>query len=213
MPDTYGLINASIEIRVVMSNPNTMYHLYFFRNPKNHLKALMSNFLSFSLACTRQSRTSILSLQTAISIEIFVSQKVGRQKQKKRKNCRYLSENPFSWVFKSLFYSPFSELCSRQGLYVCFRYALYKHSIYLLFFQLEGMNKINMGNSSRRPASISNIRTNLLKCEKNPKFCVGPTSSSPGPILFNVATTAVKLVVKSFSSAPISRTEINNMAK
>lgn len=53
-----------------------------------------------------------------------------------------------------------------------------------------------MGNSSKRPASISNIRTYFEKLEKTEKFCVGPTISKPGPMLFSVAATAVKLVVK-----------------
>lgn len=65
-----------------------------------------------------------------------------------------------------------------------------------------------MGNSSKRPASISNIRTYLEKLEKMEKFCVGPTISKPGPILFNVAATAVKLVVKLNSSILISSKEI-----
>ena len=53
-----------------------------------------------------------------------------------------------------------------------------------------------MGKSSSLPANISKIRTNFVKGEKNAKLLVGPTSSSPGPILLIVAATAVKLVIK-----------------
>ena len=45
---------------------------------------------------------------------------------------------------------------------------------------------------------------------KNAKFLLGPTSSSPGPILFIVAATAVKLVVMSHPSIDTSRTEKEN---
>ena len=57
-----------------------------------------------------------------------------------------------------------------------------------------------------------------LKCAK---FCVGPTSSSPGPILLNVAATAVKFVVRSLPSnetrktvyaGPTEATAIGNIA-
>lgn len=44
---------------------------------------------------------------------------------------------------------------------------------------------------------MSNIKTILLKGEKNPKFAAGPTSSKPGPTLLSVAATAVKLVISS----------------
>lgn len=58
----------------------------------------------------------------------------------------------------------------------------------------------SMGKSSSRPASMSNISTHLDRGLNNAKFWVGPTSSSPGPILFRVASTAVKFVVRSYSS-------------
>ena len=72
---------------------------------------------------------------------------------------------------------------------------------------------MSIGNNSKRPASISNISTYLEKSEKIEKFCVGPTSSKPGPILFNVAATAVKLVVKPKLSIPISNTDKKNITK
>ena len=53
-----------------------------------------------------------------------------------------------------------------------------------------------MGKSSSLPASISKIRTTFEKGEKNPKFAVGPTDSSPGPMLLRQDATAVKLVAK-----------------
>ena len=57
-----------------------------------------------------------------------------------------------------------------------------------------------MGNSSSRPASISKESTSLDSGEKIPKFPVGPISERPGPTLFNVVATAVKLVTRSNSS-------------
>ena len=44
--------------------------------------------------------------------------------------------------------------------------------------------------------------------EKWPKFCAGPASPSPGPILLRVATTAVKLVTRSLSSSVTINTDI-----
>ena len=70
-------------------------------------------------------------------------------------------------------------------------------SAFYIFFQVDGENNNSIGNSSRRPASISNISTNLDKIEKPPKLQVGPTAPSPGPMLFKVAATAVKFDVKS----------------
>ena len=61
---------------------------------------------------------------------------------------------------------------------------------------------------------MSNISTYFEKGENPLKFCVGPTSSSPGPILLIVAVTAVKLVIKSFPSSDIRRTdEVNIIIK
>ena len=54
---------------------------------------------------------------------------------------------------------------------------------------------------------MSIIITIFEKLEKIEKFCVGPTSSIPGPILLSVAAIAVKLVVKSYPSSPISSTD------
>ena len=65
------------------------------------------------------------------------------------------------------------------------------------FLQVAGLNSSNIGNSSSLPANILKIRIILEKFEKNPKFLVGPTRLSPGPILFKDARSAVKLVVRS----------------
>ena len=54
-----------------------------------------------------------------------------------------------------------------------------------------------MGKSSSLPASMSNISTILDIGEKNPKFAVGPTISSPGPMLFRQDATDVKFVIRS----------------
>ena len=72
---------------------------------------------------------------------------------------------------------------------------LYHISDYLRF-QVDGIKRIIIGNSSSLPASMSNIRTNLENGEKIEKFCVGPTRFNPGPILFNTVTTEVKFVEK-----------------
>ena len=68
---------------------------------------------------------------------------------------------------------------------------------YKLFLQLLGVMISSIGSSSRRPASISNIKVSFDTSEKNAKLHVGPTLLKPGPMLLSVASTAVKLVVKS----------------
>ena len=78
------------------------------------------------------------------------------------------------------------------------------------FFQVLGKNKISKGNSSNLPASISKVKIILENPENAAKFCVGPTASSPGPILFRVAATAVKFVVKLKLSIEISNVENAN---
>ncbi len=70
-------------------------------------------------------------------------------------------------------------------------------AIFYLLFQVMGENSTTMGRSSRRPASISNIRTYFDKRENMPKLDAGPTMDRPGPILLIVAAIAVKFVVKS----------------
>ena len=54
-----------------------------------------------------------------------------------------------------------------------------------------------MGKSSRRPANISKLKTSFSKGEKKAKFMVGPTFSSPGPMLFKADATDVKQVTRS----------------
>ena len=66
------------------------------------------------------------------------------------------------------------------------------------------MNNKSIGKSSSLPASILNERTIFEKGEKNAKLDVGPTASIPGPMLFIVATTAVKLVVSASKPVPIT---------
>ena len=79
-------------------------------------------------------------------------------------------------------------------------------------FQIAGWNRISRGKSSRRPASISNISTHFEKMEKCAKFWVGPTISRPGPILFNVAITAVKFVTSPLFSKEINRIDVVNIS-
>lgn len=89
---------------------------------------------------------------------------------------------------------------------------LYHISDYLRF-QVDGIKRIIIGNSSSLPASMSNIRTNLENGEKIEKFCVGPTRFNPGPILFNTVTTEVKFVEKSNSSTLIRSIEVSSSTK
>ena len=65
----------------------------------------------------------------------------------------------------------------------------------------------NIGNNSSLPANISKIITILERFEYIEKFPVGHTILIPGTILFNVATTAVKLLVKSKLSIEMISTE------
>ena len=62
---------------------------------------------------------------------------------------------------------------------------------FLIFisFHVYGLINNNIGNNSSLPANISKIITILERFEYIEKFPVGPTILSPGPILFNVATT------------------------
>lgn len=59
------------------------------------------------------------------------------------------------------------------------------------------MKIINSGKSSSLPASIVKESTYLDSAENCEKLPVGPTSPSPGPVLFKVAATLVKVVRKS----------------
>ena len=82
---------------------------------------------------------------------------------------------------------------------------------YLCSFQMVGWNSINSGNNSNRPANISNIKTNFAKGENKSKFRVGPTKFNPGPMLFKVVATAVKLVIRSFPSKDSKNIEAANI--
>ena len=75
------------------------------------------------------------------------------------------------------------------------------------FFQVPLKKRSIRGKISNRPASMSKINTHLERQEKELKFPIGPTISRPGPILFNVAVTAVKFVIRSKLSREIIRTE------
>ena len=68
-----------------------------------------------------------------------------------------------------------------------------------------------MGKISNRPASMSKISTSLAGSAKPLKFCMGPTSSRPGPMLFSVAATAVKLVTMSKPFRLMSRKDPTKM--
>lgn len=70
-----------------------------------------------------------------------------------------------------------------------------KSASYIYLRQALGENSTKIGKISNLPISISIERTIFESAEKALKFCVGPTLASPGPMLFKVATTAVKFVV------------------
>lgn len=72
---------------------------------------------------------------------------------------------------------------------------------------------ISIGNSSSLPASISNIKTIFEKILKSAKLQVGPTPPRPGPMLLSIATTPVKLVVKSKLSIETNKVDIKRIKK
>ena len=65
------------------------------------------------------------------------------------------------------------------------------------FFQTAGVTSMSMGYSSRRPASISNMRIYLVTGCMILKLQVGPTLERPGPMLLKVQATDVKMVSRS----------------
>ena len=79
------------------------------------------------------------------------------------------------------------------------------------FFHTAGVSSISIGYSSRRPASISNIRIYLVTGCIKPKLQVGPTLERPGPMLLNVQATEVNTVSRSrFSKSVIAITDTEN---
>ena len=62
------------------------------------------------------------------------------------------------------------------------------------FRHVLGISSTSIGYSSSRPSSISMHSTTFASGEKNAKFPAGPHSPRPGPILLNVARTAVSVV-------------------
>ena len=58
---------------------------------------------------------------------------------------------------------------------------------------------------------MSKIITHLANAEKPAKLHVGPTALRPGPMLLNVAATAVKFVIWSKLSSDTSSTETAKM--
>ena len=70
---------------------------------------------------------------------------------------------------------------------------------------MNGVNNIRIGKISSLPINIFSERTIFESGENAAKFCVGPTPANPGTILFIVAKTAVKLVVKLKLSMLINR--------
>lgn len=72
----------------------------------------------------------------------------------------------------SIFYTIFSYLC--------------------YFRQSDGENKSSIGKSSKRPASMSKVKTILETSGNEPKLLTGPTTSKPGPILFKQEAIAEK---------------------
>ena len=65
--------------------------------------------------------------------------------------------------------------------------------------------------NSRRPAIIVSARTMVLKLEYIAKFCVGPTSASPGPTLLKHDKLAVKLVMKLYPSTDMASVEAKSV--
>ena len=70
-----------------------------------------------------------------------------------------------------------------------------------------------MGKISSLPISIIIEKVIFERFENSEKFMVGPTLLRPGPILFIVVATAVKLVAKSKLSRLIIKSETTKIAK
>src|SRR5699024_191805 len=73
--------------------------------------------------------------------------------------------------------------------------------------QVRGENRASMGNSSRRPASMSKLSSHLHQGEKSAKEPMGPTISRPGPTLLKQVATAVKVVMRSKPSNESATTD------
>ena len=62
------------------------------------------------------------------------------------------------------------------------------------FLHVLGISSTSIGYSSSRPSSISRHRITFANGEKNAKLPAGPHRPRPGPMLLNVAMTAVSVV-------------------
>lgn len=72
---------------------------------------------------------------------------------------------------------------------------------------MDGENNISTGSTSNLPIIMHAIKTILLKLENSKKLPIGPTTSSPGPILLIVAITDENDVAKSKLSKETIMTE------
>ena len=70
-----------------------------------------------------------------------------------------------------------------------------------------------MGKTSSRPTSMSKDSSSLVKSEKLEKLPMGPTISSPGPMLLMQEATAVNTVTRSTCSSDTSRQDAQNTSR
>lgn len=91
----------------------------------------------------------------------------------------------------------------------CFPFLKYLKGL----LQVLGLIKTSIGNISSLPAIILKQKISFEKSENSEKLPYGPTFPIPGPMLFMVAVTAVKLVEKSKLSRDISKSETAKMPK
>ena len=95
-----------------------------------------------------------------------------------------------------LFLRAVSLDCRKTALNVFTYYSLYRFCR-----QLYRLNSARIGKISNRPSSISAESTNLERLLSILKFAVGPTVSSPGPILLKQAMTAEMVVSSEYGSS------------
>lgn len=69
-------------------------------------------------------------------------------------------------------------------------------TIFCYFFNLKKPKRNIIGNNSNLPASISKIKVNLERSDKEEKLPTGPTTPNPGPTLLKQVTTDVNILIK-----------------
>ena len=88
--------------------------------------------------------------------------------------------------------------CNEPLWYNLFKNIVLKIIHFFYFnFHVVGENNIIIGKISSLPACIPKLRITFEKLFNSAKLNAGPTFPNHGPILLNVAATALKAVIKS----------------